>query len=204
MIPAIIGIILVVSVILSSGYFRLPIVQNSLSQSQNMLIPTINDEISPSLTLTPIIQSAGGKPSITPKPLPTATTTSTKLPMDTNTSTPAPSNVSDAIPPVFEWMTGPADGSTVDFASFCFPMKVVDNVSKLPELQVRYSFDTPSWGKWTTNVAPCYQNVSNDTHVFRVQARDGAGNTSSPISRTFTVNTKLYEVTPASPTATQP
>lgn len=202
MVPVIVGIIFVVLVTLASGYFRIPIVQDSPSQPQNTLIPSVNNEISPSPT--PMMQRTEGKPSSTSNPPPLATATLMKLPMGTNTPTPTPPNVPDVTPPTFEWMTGPTDGSTVDFASFCFPMKVVDNVSKLPELQVRYSFDTPSWGEWTTNVAPCYQNVSNDTHVFRVQARDGAGNMSSPILRTFTVNTKLYEVTPATPTATQP
>lgn len=122
----------------------------------------------PTTTVSPVNQTI--VPSPTPRP----------------TSTPTPTPTPDTQAPTFEYVTGPADGSTVEFNSFCFPLKIVDN--KPGTLTVRYSFDNSGPGEWGQNYAPCYQNVSNGFHFFVVQARDAAGNTSEFVSRNFTVN----------------
>lgn len=106
----------------------------------------------------------------------------------TNSPTPSALASQDTVPPTIDTMTGPEDGSTVEFANFCFPMHVSDNVSQWPHIWVRYSFDSPDYSGWTTEVAPCYQNISNGSHVFSVQAKDEAGNVSSVMTRRFTVN----------------
>lgn len=97
----------------------------------------------------------------------------------------SPTPQGDTQPPVFENITGPADGSTIDFNSFCFLLTVKDNVST--GITVRYSFDNSGVSEWNQNYSPCYSNVSNGFHFFVVQARDAAGNTSGFVSRNFTV-----------------
>jgi hypothetical protein len=94
-------------------------------------------------------------------------------------------------------MTGPADGSSVTFNSFCFPMKYSDATSPI---SVRYAFDSDSLGDWSQNYAPCYQNVSNGSHSFSVQAKDGLGNMTGTTKRTFTV--QVVSPTPQSQTPT--
>ncbi|NIO20922.1 MAG: hypothetical protein GTN76_09330, partial [Candidatus Aenigmarchaeota archaeon] len=57
----------------------------------------------------------------------------------------------DTTPPTITQMTGPADGSTISFNSFGFPIKASDNVSKYPNIWVRVKFDSDSWSGWSTN-----------------------------------------------------
>jgi hypothetical protein len=126
--------------------------------------------------------------------MPTATyaptTTPRIVPLVTNTPQPK----SDTQAPVIDSMTGPADGSTVSFNSFCFPVHITDNV--MTGLQVRYSFNSGP-NDWNSNYAPCYQNLPNGYYVFVIQARDAAGNVSATVSRSF-------HVAVPSPTSSQP
>ena len=204
MIPIVIGLILLPSIIFFRNYLVLPFRQNVPTPPQYISItPTVAKKITnvPLPKSNPTnIQPTKFITSVT-KVLVTTTGKPVYFPLVTNTPIPT-SAVADTTAPVFEWMTGPSDGLTVDFNSFCFPMKINDNVSKLQELQVHFSFDSSEWGGWTTNVAPCYQKVANGPHTFSVQAKDGAGNLSSTITRRFTVNTELYAVKPASPAPT--
>lgn len=120
----------------------------------------------------------------------TKAVTSAKTPTPTtglNNPTSAPAQTSDTTPPTLDYMTGPTDGSTIDFNSFCFPMKASDNVSSSNDIQTRYRFDTSSFGDWGSNFAPCYSNVSNGSHNFVLEFRDKAGNVGAQVSRTFTV-----------------
>lgn len=114
----------------------------------------------------------------TPTPMvPTATPRVIQQP----TATPTPV---DTHPPVIDQVTGPADGSTINFNSFCFPVHVTDNAPGT--LMVRYSFNSGP-GEWNTNYAPCYQDVREGWHTFVVQAKDAAGNLSGHVSRYFQV-----------------
>ena len=126
--------------------------------------------------------------SATPKPInsPNITVAPTATPTPKPTPIPTPTPIPDTQPPVFQSMTGPEDGSTVTFNSFCFPMYLTDNFPGT--ISVRYSFDNSGPSEWGQNYAPCYQNVSNGFHVFVVQGKDSAGNETGHISRNFTVS----------------
>lgn len=91
----------------------------------------------------------------------------------------------DTTPPSIS-MTGPENGSTVDFKNFCFPMYPTDNQTSSSEIQIRVKFDQESWSDWGNNVAPCYYDIPNGQHTFSVEVKDTAGNTASE-TRTFTV-----------------
>jgi|GEM_PF-2577956 len=130
-----------------------------------------------SITPTPTVRVRNA--TVTPaKAVPTATPRVIPL----VTATPVPQ--SDTQPPVIDQVTGPADGSTVNFNSFCFPVHVTDNVSS--GITIRYSFNSGP-GEWGTNYPPCFQNVREGWHTFVVQAKDAAGNVSGYVSRYFQV-----------------
>lgn len=133
--------------------------------------PTVKPTIKPSATPT--------KPAATSTPAPTSAPTNTPVP----TATPIPP---DTTPPTIS-MTGPADGSTVDFNNFCFPAYIQDTVSTTSDIQARYRFDSPTWSEWGSEFAPCYSNIANGSHTFSIQARDKAGNVKEE-TRIFTVN----------------
>lgn len=134
-----------------------------------------------SAALTPKAQT---KPSPQPSLAPNATSThKPTAAMQQPTATPI--SVKDTTAPTITSMTGPENGSTVSFNNFCFPMYITDNVSK--NFTVRFMFDSTTWNDWSTNLAPCFNNVSNGSHTFSVQVRDEAGNVSSTITRTFTI-----------------
>lgn len=143
--------------------------------------PTNGPTIKPTNTPTPKATSAPTSQPATSTPVPTSTHT----PTPTNTPTPLPP---DTTPPSMMEMTGPADGSTIAFRGFCFPMKPVDDRSTYPQIKTQYKFDSSEWSSWGTEVSPCYSDVPDGQHTFSVQLKDEAGNVSSPISRTFTVD----------------
>jgi hypothetical protein len=95
----------------------------------------------------------------------------------------------DITPPVITSMAGPENGSQVDFDSFCFPLVITDNYSKLPELYARSNFDNQGWTDWSNNMAPCFDGVSDGVHIFAAQAKDQAGNLSPMEVRQFLVKT---------------
>lgn len=160
--------------------------------SQEFSLP--NNSPAPTISVDPTL-----KPLTTVKPSPFKTAPTAKMPTATatptppkvtatNTPVPTPTTAVDSNPPTLTIQGGPSDGSTVDFNNFCFPLYVSDNVSKYPKVFVRYRFDADSFGSWTTDVSPCYNNVLNGQHIFAVQAQDEAGNLSSEQRRTFTVS----------------
>jgi hypothetical protein len=135
----------------------------------------------PTITITPVS-------TVSPTKIPTLTATPIPIPTNTPippTPTPVPP---DTTPPNISSMTGPENNSTVNFNSFCFPVYITDDRSHLPNLWMQYQFDSGSWTSWSnSDFSPCFQNVANGSHTFSVQAKDEAGNISSPVSRTFTV-----------------
>lgn len=152
------------------------------------------------MTATPKPTGAGSvSKTSTPTPTQKQTQITTSTPaqilrLNTPTSTPVPADTSA---PIFVEMTGPKDGTSVQFASFCFPMRYSDATNPI---MVRYAFDSDSLGNWSQDYAPCYQNVPNGSHSFSVQAKDGVGNMTSISKRTFTVQvvaeTPVLTVTP--------
>lgn len=141
--------------------------------------PTPEEEITPTKAIyySPTVTNAP-----TGIKTPTPTTSGS-----TNNPTSAPAQAKDTTAPTLDFMTGPADGSTVDSANFCFPMKASDNVTRADSIRTRFRFDSPSFGDWGNNLAPCFYNVSNGSHNFVFEFRDEAGNVGSPVNRTFTV-----------------
>ncbi len=133
-------------------------------------------------------------PTITPTAIPNTPTTipATNTPIPPTqtpippTSTPTPSPYVDNQPPVLQQMTGPADGSYVQFNNFCFPMYYTDN-NPNTTIYVQYQFDGSGWSDWGTNYSPCYSNVANGGHFFAAQAKDSTGNTSTMTTRNFNV-----------------
>lgn len=122
----------------------------------------------------------------TPTKAPVATATKSPVPTSTPAPTSPPAQAKDTTPPTLDFLTGPADGSTIDFATFCFPMKASDNVTSSNDMQTRFKFDSDSYGEWGSNFSPCYYNVGNGSHTYSLEFRDQAGNVGSA-SRTFTV-----------------
>lgn len=117
----------------------------------------------------------------------TASSTPTALQTKQITPTPTAAITKDTVAPTITSVGGPSNGQTVTFSNFCFPIVVSDNVSSYPNITVRTQFDSGSWTDWSTNVSPCYNNVSNGSHTFSVQAKDAVGNISTTVTRTFTV-----------------
>ncbi len=140
----------------------------------------------PSVTLYPTESPKSGiRPTFTqgtptPSQVRVATLTPTAIPFNTVTPTPNP----DTQAPTFDYMTGPGEGTTVDFNSFCFPMKFSDASTPI---MVRYGMDAQAPSDWSQNYAPCYTSVSNGAHMFMVQAKDAAGNATEYIKRSFIV-----------------
>lgn len=160
------------------------------TSSTDSITPTATASISPTqgLTPTPSILNPTNTPSLTPKPTatntPTPTPTNTPIPTPTNTPTPTP--FIDTQAPTLIEMTGPPNGSTVDFSTFCFPPRYTDN-NPNSHIYVQYQFDGGGWSGWSNNYVACYYNVTNGQHTFEIQAKDDAGNISTTTTRTFTV-----------------
>lgn len=132
---------------------------------------------------TPVITKKITTPTATPIVIrPPVQKTPTAIPLQLGTNTPMPSL--DTAAPTFDFMTGPGEGTTVDFNQFCFPMKFSDVTAPI---QVRYGLDAQAPSDWNQNYAPCYSSVSNGAHTFRVSAKDGAGNISELVKRNFIV-----------------
>lgn len=55
-------------------------------------------------------------------------------------------------------------------------------------ITVRYGMDAGSPSDWNQNYAPCFSSVSNGSHTFMVQAKDGVGNISELVKRNFIVD----------------
>ncbi len=157
--------------------------------------------VTPATTSPLVVETRTPKPSVTNVPLsPTPTTSPSQpkyYPLTTPTATPILNVQDDKEAPVFEWMTGPEDGSTVAFKNFCFPMKINDNSG---QVWVRYSFDSGP-GDWGKDFAPCFQNVSNGWHTFVAQAKDAAGNVATAHSRYFNVNIPVPNTISPMPTS---
>ncbi len=106
----------------------------------------------------------------------------------TSTLTPKPTSIRDTTAPQITQMTGPGDGSVIEFNNFCFPIYATDNISKSSGIKVRSRFDSQDWTAWSTDFSQCFQNISSGNHTFSAQVRDEAGNESNIITRTFTVS----------------
>lgn len=166
-------------------YFKSPTVtvkngsqDNTSSGNQNESGNSQNSSIGKG-SITPTTK-IGANPTI--KPGANTPTPSQKL-----TATPTSASTLDKTPPVITSITGPDNGSTVDFNSFCFPIVITDNVSNSSNLTVRVGFDS-SLGSYSNNFSPCYSNIGNGSHTFTAQAKDAAGNESTVVTRTFSVN----------------
>lgn len=125
-------------------------------------------------------------------PKPPASTTLPLYNPNNNIPIATPLTINDTQPPAFEFIGGPQEGSTIDFNSFCFPMKLVDNSGG--QIWVRYSFDNSGPSDWTQNYAPCYNSVGNGFHFFIVQGKDESNNVTNFVSRNFTVNSDSFEI----------
>lgn len=162
-----------------------PQIQNPDTEVVPANLPTATPKPSIKATVTPKPSTATSSSISKPVNSPVSTNMPIATPTPKPTPTPTPTPIPDTQPPVFEYMTGPEDGSTVTFNGFCFPMRLTDNFPGT--ISVRYSFDTSGPSEWGQNYAPCYQNVANGFHVFVVQGRDSAGNETGHITRNFTV-----------------
>lgn len=178
-------------------------------QVKNNVYPSLKPAPSPVMTSAPTPTELKPTSVLTPTKTPTPRVTNRSLsptptkpaatPQNYPLVTPTKVIQTDTQAPVFEWMTGPGDGSTVAFKNFCFPMKINDNSGGA--VWVRYSFDNSGPSDWNQNFAPCYNNVPNGFHFFVVQAKDAAGNLSGTLSRNFTVNVPVPNTITPMPTS---
>jgi len=93
----------------------------------------------------------------------------------------------DLTPPTVTIQGGVAEGTTIASGSLCFPIWVSDNMTPWQQLTTRARMDTNQWSVWLQTYSYCFQNLSLGKHTFSVQIRDLAGNVSSEVKRTFTV-----------------
>jgi hypothetical protein len=192
----------IIAFLLSAGalyqFYIVPTVIHPMGKKQ-VIHPTIasgntEKEATPSAIIRPTYASVATtrtiRPTETKQIVPSMVPTATNIPLPLSTSTPKPQV--DTEPPVITSLTGPGNGSTVDFHSFCFPVFIKDNVQS--GIMVRYSFDGSGVSDWNTNYAPCYQNVSNGSHTYTLQAKDAAGNMTGTVSKSFIVNVPVPTV----------
>lgn len=170
--------------------------------------PTVTPTVEPWPTQSSFFATSTPSPSATNSPTQDSSPTNTPTPGPTNTPTPGPTNTptptltptatpsptptpSDTVPPVITSMGGPENGSTITTDNFCFPMTIEDNVSHYPNIWTQYQFDSNTWTDWSndqnTAYNPCFQNVHGGEHIFRVHAKDEAGNSGDTLSRDFKV-----------------
>lgn len=72
--------------------------------------------------------------------------------------------------------------------SYCFLMKGNDDVLTTDaEFSYRSKIDQNSWSDWNHNPYPCYENLSNGSHVFSGEVMDKSGKISDEKSLSFTV-----------------
>jgi len=145
-------------------------------------------------TSKPIVSvtTPSGNIKVSPRPFLSATPRPTLLITTPPTQTPLPlpslTTKLDNIAPIITSFGGPTDDSTVEFSNFCFPLYITDNVSKYPNIWIHFRFDTDTWSTWSTDVAPCFNNVENGQHTIAIQAKDQAGNISQELKKTFSVS----------------
>lgn len=122
----------------------------------------------------------------------TGNTDSGKVPANSSvmpTPTSNPISTKDAAPPIITADTQPHNGEVWSSVDFCPQFYVTDDVSKYPKLWTKLKIDSENWSDWQDIVYPkgqCY-NLSNGNHTFLIQAKDEAGNTSSIMTRTFSI-----------------
>lgn len=134
---------------------------------------------------------------ISSKVIPSPTTISTQEPTQTPVSnSPIPNNIqplytpvpiSDSTSPTIR-IGGPGDGSTVVNSKFCYLVEVFDNSTNLVSRNRLDSGVWTEWGRTSAQYNPCFENISDGSHTFTVEAQDPTGNISSQ-SRSILVNT---------------
>lgn len=160
-------------------------IQPGIKKTSKVVTPQVTITAQPArnnTTITPTVFMIS--PTAVPTSIPTPVVTNTPEPTTIPTVTSAPN---DTNPPTIHSMTGPENGSTVDFNSFCFPIHVSDDRSSGSQLSSQYRFDSDSWTDWGSNMSPCFSNVSNGEHTFIIHVKDSAGNVSAERSSTFKV-----------------
>lgn len=155
------------------------------TQKNNKLVPT------PTITTTPKATPSASL-SITPAKAENKSKTINPTPIPTSQPTNTPTPVKDTSAPVVREFGGPADGSTVDFTNFCFPIYATD--ASKPILS-RAKFDSDSWNDWGTNFENCYSNISFGSHSFSVQLKDNSGNETPVFTRNFKTESSEITVT---------
>ncbi|MEA2348357.1 MAG: large repetitive protein [Thermoleophilaceae bacterium] len=108
----------------------------------------------------------------------------------TVTTSTVTAEVADTDPPEMAIDSGPADGSTIGTASATFTFSA-DEPSTF-----ECSYDSAPLGACSGTGSDTATGLSEGVHHFLVQATDTAGNVSSPVTVTFTVDTIIEDVTP--------
>ncbi|HDN50992.1 MAG TPA: hypothetical protein ENG06_04375 [Thermoplasmatales archaeon] len=94
----------------------------------------------------------------------------------------------DTVPPNTFIISGPSGTVTVSTVSFSWSGD--DDITGAGNLVYSYKlegYDT-GWSSWTSSTTTVYENLPNGAYVFKVKAKDEAGNTDNiPATREFTV-----------------
>lgn len=167
---------------------------NSISQKTLTIQNT--SEIKNAFTTTP---TPNNSPTIiiSSKVIPYSTSLPTQKPTEPPiVNTPIPNNIQplytptpipDSTSPTIK-IGGPGDGSTVTNNKFCYLVEVFDNATNLVSRNRLDSGVWTEWGRTSAQYNPCFENMSDGSHTFTVEAQDPTGNTSTQ-SRSVIVNT---------------
>jgi len=95
----------------------------------------------------------------------------------------------DETPPALTMTGGPGDGSYVTTATPTFTWTATDNIADIQNLQFATSLDGgATWGPWGSANTASPTLAEGAGRSFAVKARDLAGNESTAVTRTFTVD----------------
>ena len=94
---------------------------------------------------------------------------------------------SDLTPPVVAFVAGPADGAVLFADTTSYAWSGTDDTTPTPSLTYRTALDAAFSGAYSAATTRSLAGLADGDHVFSVEARDGSGNVSTPVTRQFRV-----------------
>ena len=98
------------------------------------------------------------------------------------------SSLPDTLSPNTEIISGPS--GIISYNDVIFTWTGSDDITSTLDLTYSYYLEgyDSSWSIWTSNTNKTYDNLPNGDYIFRIQAKDGAGNIEQiPSNQSFTV-----------------
>jgi hypothetical protein len=142
-------------------------VQNNIDQNflSMQIVPVNNCSPSPAVV-------------VTATPIPTVAVEITQKPISVTPK-------KDTTPPVISGVSGVDENATISVNHIC--LRVLPYDKENSPTMIRTQLNTGDWTAWTSEFITCYNDLSNGSYTFTVQAKDKAGNLSNIQTRHFTV-----------------